>query len=81
MIGVIWGFIHSLVNGFWAKLVHLLPRHALMGEDLGFAVQFSHVNKIGNKISQTIGVIIKLKHLIPQKNTIDHLQFSHSSTY
>ena len=26
----------------------------------------SHVNKIGNKISQTIGVINKLKHLIPQ---------------
>ena len=27
----------------------------------------SHVNKIGNKISQTIGVINKLKHLLPQK--------------
>ena len=27
----------------------------------------SHVNIIGNKISQTIGVINKLKHLIPQK--------------
>ena len=28
----------------------------------------SHVNKIGNKISQTIGVISKLKNLIPQKH-------------
>ena len=27
----------------------------------------SHVNKIGNKISQTIGVINKLKHLIKKK--------------
>ena len=30
----------------------------------------SHVNKIGNKISQTIGVINKLKHLIPQKTLL-----------
>ena len=30
----------------------------------------SHVNKIGNKISQTIGVINKLKHLIPQKTPL-----------
>ena len=30
----------------------------------------SHVNKIGNKILQTIGVIIKLKHLIPQKTLL-----------
>ena len=28
----------------------------------------SHVNKIDNKMSQTIGVINKLKHLIPQKH-------------
>ena len=30
----------------------------------------SHVNKIGNKLSQTIGVINKLKHLIPQKTLL-----------
>ena len=30
----------------------------------------SHVNKIGNKISQTIGVINKLKHLIPEKTLL-----------
>ena len=30
----------------------------------------SHVNKKGNKISPTIGVIIKLKHLIPQKTLL-----------
>ena len=30
----------------------------------------SHVNKIGNKISQTISVINKLKHLIPQKTLL-----------
>ena len=30
----------------------------------------SHVNKIRNKISQTIGVINKLKHLIPQKTLL-----------
>ena len=30
----------------------------------------SHVNKIGNKILQTIGVINKLKHLIPQKTLL-----------
>ena len=30
----------------------------------------SHVNKIGNKISQTIGVINKLKQLIPQKTLL-----------
>ena len=30
----------------------------------------SHVNKIENKISQTIGVINKLKHLIPQKTLL-----------
>ena len=30
----------------------------------------SLVNKIGNKISQTIGVINKLKHLIPQKTLL-----------
>ena len=30
----------------------------------------SHVNKIGNKISQTIGVINKLKHLLPQKTLL-----------
>ena len=40
----------------------------------------SHVNKIGNKISQTIGVIIKLKTLNTTINIIDHLQFSHSLT-
>ena len=30
----------------------------------------SRANKIGNKISQTIGVINKLKHLIPQKTLL-----------
>ena len=30
----------------------------------------SHVNKIGNKISQTIGVINKLKHLKSQKTLL-----------
>ena len=30
----------------------------------------SHVYKIGNKISQTKGVINKLKHLIPQKTLL-----------
>ena len=40
----------------------------------------SHVNRIGNKISQTIGVINKLKHLIPQKTlltTYNSLIFPH----